>query len=330
MSFDKKFFNKEMSAFFHNKYQMYGSQPPQGTLNITTPNFKISHNTIYYTRETKMVDVLEKLLELEELDKDDLIKYLNTYTIGNEKITYPPISFLTNVNNSCALDSILYLVFFCKRGYFIDIILNKPGKSERQDFKDKILDPLVNLYSDKLKWTKNAQGLQEIIFPFLALPENPRLRRVTCNDVKSGIEIWDLFTKAFVGMQFPVLTTHQQKIGNTQYLASYLDDEDFSPNEIISNPPHIIYGDDRKPTIRNLTEEGYLFEWNIGGEKYKLEGVLFFLGAHYTCAIKGSDDKWYYYDDLRKNVLRLKNPSDYIFKNDMGRKSQLLIYIKCL
>lgn len=245
---------------------------------------------------------IPKMCQIYQNHRQETLDFLSNFTLEDgTNIEYPPRHFLKNFGNSCAIDSLLYIIFFCKHSYFINIILNNPGEYEtKKEFRDEILPAITELYGDHKKWRENIIPIQKII---------SKWTQTDCFEIKSGTHIWSLFADAFMNLQFKV------EKENYTILATYLG-LDIFPSEI-KNAPHVVLGDDDPPKTKVHVHpmEG-------------LEAVLFFVGnAHYTCAIKGNDDKWFYYDDLREKVLQIKDPKNFIFNETPMKKPQLFFYI---
>ena len=273
-------------------------------------------------------------------NKKQLNEILSTFTAKRDgKITTfkdgIPKFFLPNDRNSCAPDSILFILFFTYGSYFMDRILNyssKPKWVKQRAFRDEIIEPLTKLYNNMTLWTKSITKIQKILGKYT---------NISCNDVKSGTEIWGLLASAFPGLDFPLLTKDEEAIGNTFTSAAYIDPEMYQLDDLVSlykssrnsstsssngssitennsRAKHIVFGDDRRPGNRRLDQ-------GMDG----LESVLFFIGqGHYTAAVKGSNGTWYYYDDLRPNVLIIKDPASFIFDENINKKIQMLFYIR--
>lgn len=248
-------------------------------------------------------------------DRKQLIEIMTTFTGKRDgNLTSfkdgVPKYFLINERNSCAPDSILFILFFTKGSYFMDRIFNsklKPKWPEEKAFADKMLPLLKRLYGNMSLWRKSITNIQRVIGEFT---------RVNCNDVKSGTQIWNWFSIAFPGLQFPFLTRMDKQNGNVAVPVTYLDTEMYTLDDLIEKGDFVIFGDDYRPRVRHLPH-------TID----KLQACLFFVGmAHYTAAVRGSNDKWYYYDDLRPSVLRILDPEKFIFDESPYRKIQLLFY----
>uniref|UniRef100_A0A6C0JS32 Uncharacterized protein n=1 Tax=viral metagenome TaxID=1070528 RepID=A0A6C0JS32_9ZZZZ len=253
--------------------------------------------------------------------KEQLLKILDTFTgMKDNKVTVlnhtVPKYFLVNNYNSCAPDSILFILFFCHGSYFMNKILGSPAPKFAEDRvkRDALLPPLEKLYGNMELWRKDIKGIQKLLTDFINVKEK---RIISCSDVKSGTLIWSILADAFPALQFPLLTREEADKGRLEDMVTYIDPEVYTNDQIISMPKHIIYGDDNPPSVRRLAV-------GMAG----LEAVLFFVGrAHYTAAVKGGDDKWYYYDDLRPSVIVLKDPERFIFSESVFHKAQMLFYI---
>ena len=253
--------------------------------------------------------------------KEELLKILDTFTgMKDDKIAVlnhtVPKYFLANNYNSCAPDSILFILFFCHGSYFMNRILSSPEPKfiEDREKRDALLPPLEKLYGNMDLWRKDIKSIQKLLTDFIIVKEK---RIISCSDVKSGTLIWSILADAFPELQFPLLTREGAEKGRLQDMVTYIDPQVYTNDQIVSMPKHIIYGDDNAPMVRRLA---------VG--MVGLEAVLFFVGrAHYTAAVKGGDDKWYYYDDLRPSVIVLKDPERFIFSESPFHKAQMLFYV---
>jgi len=283
--------------------------------------YLITRDTIFYNPSvplnvanamTEIFKSVPQMLQIQNKTCMDLINYVDQIETESGRKLNPPKIFFRNLQNSCAPDSILYILFFYDYGYFINLI--------EQSKKDNSLKKsILDLYYSG-EWTGTVENLQKILTPYL---ENCRKE-----NIKSGTEIWTILAKQFPSFDFPVLTKRMEEIGNTQYMATYLpfvgvaDPNEFLPYNLKSNPQHIIYADDdSKP--KNLKELGFKLEY----DDYQLKAVLFFMNGHYTAAVK-TRDHWWYYDDVfvGNNVKMLKNPESGIFSETMNKKAQILFY----
>ena len=166
----------------------------------------------------------------------------------------------------------------------------------------KDLEPqLKHLYGNMALWTKNLQ-FQNVFTKYLITKYKEVLE---CDDPKVATQLWDLFVSAFPSLEFEYGSTSKR-------LATYLDPEE----HLVTNKTHVVYGDDKHPKNRYLTQ---------GLEN--LEAVLFFVNrSHYTAAVRNGD-KWYYYDDTKPAIVILKNPEEFIFKENPQKKISLLFYV---
>lgn len=280
--------------------------------------YLITRDTIFYNPsvpiniEKAMTEIFKsvpQMLQIQDKTCMDLINYVDQIETESGRKLNPPKIFFRNLQNSCAPDSILYILFFYDYGYFINLI---------EQSKDVVLKKsILDLYYSG-EWTGTVENLQKILAPQL---ENCRKE-----NIKSGTEIWTILAKQFPSFDFPVLTTRMVEIDNTQYMATYLpfvgDPKEFLPYNLKSNPPHIIYADDDS-NPKNLKELGFEMEY----DDYELKAVLFFMNGHYTAAIK-TRQHWWYYDDVfvGNNVKILKNPESGIFSETKNKKAQILFY----
>jgi len=291
---------------------------------LKNKSYQLRNRTVYFTTKPvnpmrasrEIFDHVPNMLDMQKKSMFDLKEHLNQVDTMDGKKDNPPKQFLINFGNSCAPDSILYLLFFFENGYFMDIISNNPGEPEfKEEFRNEIKEPLLDLYSSG-KWNTRITEIQKIISKFT---------ETSCYSIKSGTEIWNKFAEAFSNLQFEVQTKHGEKIKNTPYSATYLEPiEQNNPDNITSSPPHLIYADDYTPKKRDLRDEGFAMDHG----EYYLSGALFFVSrGHYTAAIKGKDH-WWYYDDVLSKRRILKNPESGIFEERPTKKSQILFYSK--
>lgn len=225
---------------------------------------------------------------------------------------FPPRHFLTNKQNSCGPDSILFILFYFKRGYFIELIQNSKNhdKNASPQFRNVILEPIINMYINK----SLDSTVQKIV-----------TKHITSKvyELQSGTEIWNLFTDAFEEIQFNVQTKYGKSIKNMPYDASYLYPSEINnPDNIISDATHLVYGDDDLPRKRDLRNHGF----KMVHTNYELSAVLLFIGnGHYVSAIK-DNEMWWYYDDTESKVKLLTNPENGLFLERSDKKMQMLFY----
>lgn len=268
------------------------------------------------------------MLKVQGKQMFELIEHMNTVDTLSGKVRFPPKHFLINFGNSCGPDSILFILFFFENGYFMDIIANNPGDSDPNcskslDFRNDIRDPLLDLYTSG-EYNKKIIKIQGILSKYLEVRG--------CSDIKSGTEIWNMFSAAFSNLQFLVQTKRGEEIKNNPYHATYLEPiQQNNPDNITSDAPHLIYGDDLPAMERDLRDEGF----GMDHGNYILTAVIFFMmNGHYTAALR-ANERWWYYDDMSQKVKILKNPENGIFSERVSKKAQLLFYgrvsenIKC-
>lgn len=210
-----------------------------------------------------------------------------------------PKFFLTNYQNSCAPDSILFILFFCRGSYFLDRMFKSPmPKFEKElKFRKQIQPEIAKLYGNMSLWN-NHIWFQDILVKYLE-------KDLDCDDVKSGTQIWGLLASAFPGLEYPAIIDGQKMMAT--YLEPYVELENY--------PSHAIFGDDDVPQDRKLNKT-----------MENLEAVLFFMdGFHYTSAVK-ANDRWYYYNDLAPSVVILANPEKFIFNESVNKKIAMLFY----
>ena len=183
------------------------------------PNMVIYNNNKFAPRYagTELFRGVRTMLDVQNKSMFDLMDYVDTVDTLDGKKRYPPKRFLSNMGNSCGPDSILFILFFCDNGYFMDIIANSPGEpdptvAKAQKFRDGVRDKIVDLYTSGI-WNNNTVHLHISKF----------LESTRPFDIKSGTEIWALFASAFSNLQFHVQTKRGEEIENDPYMATYLD-----------------------------------------------------------------------------------------------------------
>jgi len=263
--------------------------------------------------------VLPEMLRVKKISPDDFIKSLDGFILSDKtslQRSYPP-EFLTNVANSCAIDSILFIIFFAGGSFLMDKIC-KSTQSETdigKRLKVKLLPLLRSLYTNHKKWTGTAMDIQREFLPFIEAE--------SCNDVKSGTEIWSLLANAFTDLQFDYVSVYKRGLGFAPVKYTYLDFRMDPPTKYL-DADFLIYGDDNVPTTQNLLP---VHDLQVGD--YELKAVLFFKGmAHYTSAIN-TPSGWVYYDDLIGRVRPVADPRKFIFTETPLHKIQMLFYKRC-
>lgn len=244
----------------------------------------------------------------------EMEQYMNKFILSDGtrlEHSYPK-RFLVNHANSCALDSILFVLFFAHNSFFMNKLLSNDksetpnGANFRQDTEYLLRD----LYINEKRWTSTVRILQERISGYIEVSG--------CNDVKSGTQIWSMLANGYMGLQFPIVDNGQA------VLRTYLDFKtDDNPSEI-KDSEFLIYADDIPPIKEDKRP---LFSMQTS--RYKLVAAIFFGMRHYTSAILASEGYWVLYDDLnyRTDLLHTEDAEAYIFGETPSHKSQMLFYI---
>lgn len=318
---DNKLFHEYTSDFF----KQYTIVPWTGRSG-SARRLKIDGYNIHIDNMSStdfMKYVVPMLLKKEGKSCNELIKHIDRFILYDKTFlprSYPP-RFLQNFQNSCVVDSIIFIIFFANHSFFMNKILHseKTETDVGKNFKAKILPELSDLYINNKKWTGTIQNIQSILFPFIKAISYGEIN--SCGDIKSGLELWDLFANAFTDLQFEYLSERAEELGNKPVMSTYLD---FKIDDLpySQKAEFLIYGDDEKPKIQSLLEIGH--DLQVGD--YELTAVLFFKGmGHYTSAIN-TISGWVYYDDLRNQIPLIKDPRDFIFNESVNHKVQMLFY----
>lgn len=268
--------------------------------------------------ESMILKLIQDLLRQTGKTCNDLIKHMDVLVLSDRRKlqgSYPR-KFLINTANSCAIDSIIFILFFTQRSFFMNKIYQSTNSEtdKGKRFKANVLPLLDNLYTNFSKWSGKATMIQKAITPFITA--------AGCDDIKSGTEIWSMFSNAFTKLQFLYQSERDRKIGNKPSLRTYLDIANDDDPILVHDQEFLIYADDKRPIKQNLQP---IHDLQVGD--YELSAVLFFNSGHYTSAVK-VNDKWVYYDDLLDTVRLLKNPEKFIFNETINHKLQMLFYIK--
>lgn len=231
---------------------------------------------------------------------EGLVKHLEYAPKSKGDITIPPNRFLSNTSLSCALDSILSIMFFACNGYF----MARVSQSDIKDVpvwmtqnKEKFIEMsivvkkrLFNLF-DQTNWDgMNVDQLQKDISLFI---------EDDCGDVKVAYEIWGVLASMFQGLSFDVLTKREHKIGRipVNSFGLVVDEDIVLPGDLYMKPYHLVYINDRIVDPIDFRTFG-LYE-EIDG--YKLVGIVNHTGNHYVSKINVMGD-WYSYDDLNAYI----------------------------
>lgn len=217
-------------------------------------------------------------------------------------IKSPPNSFLLNVSNSCALDSLLAIIFFAKGGYFMSRIQDSTLKKFPRWFPqdtisraaESIQSSLSQIYN-RTNWRlQNIGEIQRQISVYL---------KDDCADVKSVNEIWTVFCTMFDGLPFDILTKRQKEIGNNPIeFYSIPIGEGIFADDLALKPDHLVYLNDTTQGPVDFSALGY----DMDG--YDLVGVVLHWGAHYTSLVY-VQEQWYAYDDLGGKISKFEgNP----------------------
>ncbi len=330
---DNKIFRQYTGSFFESyKFISVGSsvRSTRSASLLGDKPFKIEGNTIYVkstlTIDQIVAELIPVLLKRENKTCLDLQMHMDGFVLSSGK-TLPkswPNKFLTNTANSCAIDSILFVLFFMNHSFFMDkIFSSKASETEKgQKFKDAVLAPLSELYRNNNLWSGTASKLQKLIAPFTLDKYGKPLK---CTDVKSVPEIYTFFANAFPAMQFNYLSGYGGLIGNNPAKFTYLDfHDDESPSELTNHLSNfLVYADDRPAQTQSLSPR-----FGFTSDDYTLVGAIFFEGnIHYTSAIKTLQG-WVYYDDLVGTPKVIKYVKNLIFNESPMHKVQMLFYMK--
>lgn len=87
-------------------------------------------------------------------------------------------------------------------------------------------------------------------------------------------------------------------------------------------------------STKRLIEKRDAFGDTIINGRYQIIGVILLLGvsqdqeggAHYVSYFKSTDESWYYYDDLRENILQISAPPDNIWNEVGGSMPAMYFY----
>lgn len=313
----EELFKKYTRTFFpeYRFEEIHGSDEISRHYDLGTPNVvKLGNVTVQKFFEI----VIPEMLRKKKIPCKTFINSLDGFILSDKTTlqrSYPP-EFLKNIANSCAIDSILFIIFFAGGSFLMDKICSSTQSETDvgKKFKPLILPLLKDLYSHHKKWTGNAMNIQRVIFPFIDAR--------SCGDIKSGTEIWSLFANAFTDLQFDYVSVYKRGLGNKPVKHTYLDFQMDPPTKYL-DADFLIYGDDNAPVTQNLLP---VHDLQVGG--YELKAVLFFKGMiHYTSAIN-TPSGWVYYDDFSGRVVGIKNPREYIFNESPSHKVQMLFYKK--
>jgi len=97
-------------------------------------------------------------------------------------------------------------------------------------------------------------------------------------------------------------------------------------------PQHLNNTDTELGENEEFVKERCVDEYiNVGNNRYKLIVCVLFTGmsnGHYT-SIFNKNDKYYYYDDLRMNLIELNDFPKVVWTNTPFKRLELLFYVKC-
>ena len=168
---NKKVFRQYTGTFFDD-YKIIASP------SLKTP-YRINGKKILAGKDFQegIPILIDELLKQTGKTCQDLINHMNVMILPNgQKLqgSYPK-QFLTNTANSCAIDSILFILFFTNHSYFMNLIYQSTtSETEKgKKFKTAVLPLLDDLYTHFEKWTGTATALQRAIFPFITAQSIP-------------------------------------------------------------------------------------------------------------------------------------------------------------
>jgi len=271
------------------------------------------------------VDVVNQIANFVQQCKmnGELLKSLNytpKFVDGKVvEIETPPDNFLLNVANSCALDSLLSIIFFARGGYFVSRIVDSSlerfprwmdadvlGRAAK-----RIRQLMVELFNQTEWKRQNVRDIQQGISVFI---------EDDCNDVKSVNEIWGTFCTLFDGLSFPLWTKRQKEIGNNPVNTFSIPiGDNIFPKDLAEKPYHLVYLNDTDRSPKNFTDFGY-----SDLEGYELVGVVLHWGAHYTSLIN-VQETWYSYDDLSGQI---KPYDGEVLKQTRQKTIAMMFYTK--
>lgn len=323
---DTKSFSLEDTARYVNEYWFS---------NFYKIKYSPSENIFYFIKVEKNINVSGKgsneefirgmwnLIQNCEVNDDGLVKRLSMtpkYIDGKiVNIPSPPKNFLLNVSNSCAMDSLLSIMFFARGGYFMSRIQDSTLKNFPSWIGDqeilqrsarRIKERLFDLYN-RTDWTnENILSLQTDLSSFI---------EDGCDDIKSVNEIWGAFCTLFDGLPFNILTKRQKEIGNspveTYSIPMY---EDIYPQNLFKKPYHLVYMNDVNVDPTDFTKPYS----NLDG--YELVGIVYHLDYHYVSSFS-VHGKWYSYNDLNGKIVSADND---ILKQTKQKRIVMLFYTK--
>jgi len=301
--------------WFNRYYKMFYKPSSENTV-------KIDDGKMYVTGDNMVKSIADYILNcnlvdpelLEELEK--MPKYIDGKMIS---ISTPPKKFLLNVSNSCALDSLLSIIFFARGGYFVSRIADSslqkfPPWIDGETMKraaTEIRLSILDLYNQASWKQQNIRSLQKQISVFL---------EDDCRDIKSVNEIWGTFCTMFDGLSFDLWTKRQKDIGNTPIDTFSIPIwENIFPKDLATLPYHLVYLNDTDVSNKNFADLGYA---NLDG--YELVGVVLHGGGHYTSLINVQEE-WYRYDDLTGDIRKYDGD---VLKQNIGKTIVMMFYVK--
>jgi len=230
------------------------------------------------------------------------------------QIPFPPREFLSNISNSCAIDSLLSVILFTSSAYFTRLILESgEGPYPKWIDSESIIRLSRIVKTDILKLYNsttytNAAEIQRNLTNFIA---------EDCRDVKAVYELWNVLCTMYNRLPIKLLTNRDIEIGNspTEYYSIPITELD-KLDEIVDLPNHLV-------VLNDSIIHKYTFD-EIDG--YDLIGVILHTGNHYISRIRIYEE-WYEYDDLNSNI---RNINTNVLIQEGYRKNVMFFYIKSL
>lgn len=276
------------------------------------------------TREKIIQDCLDIIKECPNMDRQLMLNHLVTAPKTDGEITIPPKRFLTNVSLSCALDSLLSIMFFASGGYFMARVAQSNPREpprwlrrHRDQFKEMsqiVKDRLFDLY-DRIDWKGvTVRELQQDLALFI---------EEDCRDIKVVYEIWGVMATMFDGLTFERQTEREHDIGNdpVETYALEISADPILPFDLYIKPYHLVYVND--VFVGEMDYRNIALAETIGNE-YKLVGVVNHTGAHYISKIL-VEDQWYAYDDLNGYIVRY---DEDVLLQTKRSKIVMMFYVK--
>lgn len=315
-----KYIESFLDDVYTIKYDQKEFQSSYKKTRVQKPTATIKNSTITvkgFATEWAFCSVIFDAIT--ENPSEELIESLKkSYRLidGQKKmVTVPPKRFLLNTQNSCALDSLLSIIFYAYGGYFMRMIamsdieeatyprwINPEGM--------KIVSTLVqsrlkSLYHSE-KFT-NASEVQKYLAKYT---------KEKCNDYKAVYELWNVLCMMFNRLPVKVRTLRERLIGNDPV-------EVYSFAEKIGVleywPNHLVYVNDADISKRDWTE------YNVTG--FELVGVVNYHSEHYTSTVKINGD-WYNYNDLDGKFKSVSG--DEVLVQTKNKKICMMFYVRNL